>query len=205
MCSAALESTREQIVERAMRLFGERGVDATSLREVAREAGVSPALIVHHFGGKDGLVAAADEAALRAFGEAYRQGDEGGPAPDLLRRRAEQTAAVMRDRPEVCAYLGRAMVEATPGAARLFGLMVSGGRAEVDRLAAEGAVRDDADRVWATLQHFFLIWAPLSFRRLLEAEALEGSLLDEENLGRWVEANVELLRDGLYRWARRQR
>lgn len=30
-------------------------------------------------------------------------------------------------------------------------------------------------------------------------EELAGSLLDEENLRRWVEANVELFEGGLYR------
>jgi AcrR family transcriptional regulator len=192
------ETTREQIVARAMALFGAGGIEATSLREVARGAGVSPALIVHHFGGKEGLVAAADEAALRAFGEAYRN-DEETPAPELLRRRAEQTAAVMRRHPDVCAYLGRALVEVTPGAARLFSLMISSGREEIEKLVEAGAIRADADRVWATLQHFFLIWAPLSFRPLLEDELVGGPLLEGESLERWVEANVELLRDGLYR------
>ena len=32
---------------------------------------------------------------------------------------------------------------------------------------------------------------------------LDGSLLDDENLDRWVEANVELLSGGLYRGGRR--
>ena len=199
MCSAPItRSTREQIVLRATSLFGERGIDATSLREVARDAGVSPALIVHHFGGKEGLVAAVDEAALRAFGAAYATAEQ-VPAAELLRRRAEQTASVMRERPDVCAYLGRALVEVTPGAARLFGLMISAGRAEVDGIADEGALREGADRFWATLQHFFLIWAPLSFRALLEDDVLGGSLLDDETLDRWVAANVELLQGGLYR------
>lgn len=153
---------------------------------------------VHHFGGKEGLVAAVDEAALREFSSAYSSGDlvEGS---DLLRRRAEQTARVMREHPEVCAYLGRALVECTPGSARLFRLMVEGGRAEIDALAEKGALSEDADRLWATLQHFFLIWAPLSFIPLLEQEALGGSLLDEAILDRWVTANIELLEEGLYR------
>jgi hypothetical protein len=105
----------------------------------------------------------------------------------------------MRERPEVCAYLGRALVEGTPGSARLFRLMIEGGRAEVDSLAERGALREDADRLWATLQHFFLIWAPLSFRPLLEQEALGGSLLEDENMERWVTSNVELFERGLYR------
>jgi AcrR family transcriptional regulator len=168
------------------------------LRAIAKAAGVSPALVVHHFGGKEGLVAAVDEAALREFGSAYRSGEPAEGA-ELLRRRAEQTARVMREHPEVCAYLGRALVEGTPGSARLFRLMVEGGRAEIDALAEQGALREDADRLWATLQHFFLIWAPLSFMPLLEQEALEGSLLEEATLERWATANVELLEKGLYR------
>lgn len=168
------------------------------MRAIARAAGVSPALVVHHFGGKEGLVAAVDEAALREFGAAYGSGEQ-GEGPDLLRRCSEQTARVMREHPEVCTYLGRALVEGTSGSSRLFRLMIEGGRAEIDALAEKGALREDADRLWATLQHFFLIWAPLSFMPLLEQEALGGSLLDDAILDRWVAANVELLEEGLYR------
>lgn len=192
---SAPATARDSIVGSALRLFAERGIEATSLREVARAAGVSPALVVHHFSGKQGLVAAADGEALRAFGGAYETSGEG--SGDALKERAEQTAAVMRERPEVCAYVGRALVERTPGSRRLFRQMIEGGRAEMERLAAAGALREDADLLWATLQHFFLIWAPLSFLPSLE-ETLGGSLL-EESLGRWVAANVELLREGLYR------
>ncbi len=184
-----------------MRVFGDRGIAASSLRDVARAAGVSAALIVHHFGSRDGLIAAADEAALCEFEEAYSESGEGFPTegPGLLRARAEQTASVMRERRDVCVYLGRALVEGTPGSARLFRLMIDGGRAEVGALAERGALREDPDLLWATLQHFFLIWAPLSFTALLDQEVLDGSLLDEPNLRRWVEANVSLLEQGLYR------
>ncbi len=195
MCSA---TARDPILQTALHLFGERGIEATSLREIAKAAEVSPALVVHHFGGKEGLVGAVDEVALQEFGSAYGSGDPNEDS-DLLRRRAEQTARVMREHPEVCAYLGRALVEGTPGSARLFRLMIEGGRVEIDALAEKGALRGDADRLWATLQHFFLIWAPLSFMPLLEKEALDGSLLEEAILDRWVTANVQLLEEGLYR------
>lgn len=197
MCSAEPKPGREALVRSALRLFGELGIGATSLREVAKDAGVSPALVVHHFGGKEGLVAAVDETAVKEFGTAYA-GGEAVEGPELLRQRAAQTARVMRERPDVCTYLGRALVETTPGSAHLFRLMIEGGRAEVDSLAEKGALREDADRLLATLQHFFLIWAPLSFLPLLDG-VLDGPLLDERNLERWVEANVKLLEGGLYR------
>jgi hypothetical protein len=49
-----------------------------------------------------------------------------------------------------------------------------------------------------TLQHFFLIWAPLGFRAVLEGDVLDGPLLGERELRRWVDANVELLERGVY-------
>lgn len=199
MCSSRTQtSARDSILRQAMSVFAAQGIESTSLRQVAKGAGVSPALVVHHFGGKEGLVAAVDEMAVGEFGRAYAQ-EQPAEGLELLRRRAEQTAAVMRGHPEVCAYIGRALVEGTPGSTRLFRMMVDGGRAEIDSLAEKGLLHEDADLLWATLQHFFLIWAPFSFRALLEQEALDGSLLDEDNLRRWVEANVELFEGGLYR------
>jgi AcrR family transcriptional regulator len=200
MRSVETKSAREPIIVAALRVFGEGGIESTSLREIARAAGVSPALVVHHFGGKEGLVAAVDEAALREFGAAWRAPGE-GEGGDLLRERAAQTAQMMSEMPDVCRYLGRALVEGTAGSAALFRMMLRAGRDEIDSLAEAGALRLDADREWATLQHFFLIWAPLSFMPLL-SEALGAELLAPGQLDRWVDANVRLLEGGLYKGAR---
>ena len=51
--------TRGEIVEAAKRVFADRGYDGTSLRGVAREAGVDPALVHHYFDGKAALFVAA--------------------------------------------------------------------------------------------------------------------------------------------------
>jgi AcrR family transcriptional regulator len=47
--------TREAILAAARRLFAERGYDRTSLRAIAGEAGVDPALVTHFFGSKQRL------------------------------------------------------------------------------------------------------------------------------------------------------
>lgn len=47
--------TRERIADAARRLFAERGFDRTSVRAVAAEAGVDPALVHHYFGTKQRL------------------------------------------------------------------------------------------------------------------------------------------------------
>jgi AcrR family transcriptional regulator len=51
--------TRGEIIEAAKRVFAANGYDGTSLRAVAREAGVDPALVHHYFEGKASLFVAA--------------------------------------------------------------------------------------------------------------------------------------------------
>jgi AcrR family transcriptional regulator len=51
--------TKGDIIEAARRVFADRGYDRVSLRAVAREAGVDPALIHHYFEGKASLFVAA--------------------------------------------------------------------------------------------------------------------------------------------------
>src|SRR6478735_9012705 len=60
-------TARARIREAAFRRFAAHGVAATSLRAIAEDAGTSAALVVHHFGSKDGLVRAVDDAAVAKF------------------------------------------------------------------------------------------------------------------------------------------
>lgn len=47
--------TREVILAAARKLFAERGFDAATVRAIAAEAGVDPALVHHYFGNKEQL------------------------------------------------------------------------------------------------------------------------------------------------------
>lgn len=49
-----------RIRDAALRLFGEQGFDRATLRGIAEAAGVSPGLVRHHFGSKEGLRDACD-------------------------------------------------------------------------------------------------------------------------------------------------
>jgi AcrR family transcriptional regulator len=51
--------TRDAILAIARRGFATRGYEATSLRDIAAQAQVDPALIIHYFGTKEALFAAA--------------------------------------------------------------------------------------------------------------------------------------------------
>lgn len=56
--TAKAEQTRAGIVDAAMRLFRERGYDATTMRVIADEAGVSLGSAYYYFSGKEELVQA---------------------------------------------------------------------------------------------------------------------------------------------------
>lgn len=49
---------RQQILDRAIEVFAERGADRTSLRSIAREVGVTHAALTHYFGSLEELLVA---------------------------------------------------------------------------------------------------------------------------------------------------
>lgn len=55
MSPAKSELTRARILDAAVSLFAAKSFDGVSMRAIAREAGVDPALIHHYFGSKDDL------------------------------------------------------------------------------------------------------------------------------------------------------
>ncbi|MEU6544435.1 TetR family transcriptional regulator [Streptomyces sp. NPDC046859] len=56
--------TRERILDAAREEFSERGYEKTSVRGIAKAAGVDPALVHHYFGTKEQVFEAAVEVAL---------------------------------------------------------------------------------------------------------------------------------------------
>lgn len=49
-------SSRDRLIDVATSLFAKDGFQSTSLRAIAKQAGVSPALLVHHFDTRDNLI-----------------------------------------------------------------------------------------------------------------------------------------------------
>lgn len=63
------EQARQELLDAAERVFGDYYPEQVGLKEVAREAGVSHALITHYFGTYAGLVEATLERRIRALRE----------------------------------------------------------------------------------------------------------------------------------------
>src|SRR6266446_2543174 len=59
--------TKERIIAAASKVLAEKGYDATTLREISREAQAAPGLVHYYFGGKDELLVEVLQAAGRRF------------------------------------------------------------------------------------------------------------------------------------------
>ncbi len=64
------ERTRQALIDAAIRLFGERGYRATSIKAIAEAAGITHGVIPFHFGSKEGLLLAVVERCFETFHEA---------------------------------------------------------------------------------------------------------------------------------------
>jgi AcrR family transcriptional regulator len=107
-------TARARIRDAALLEFGERGVKGATIRGIAQRAGVSPGLVQHHFGTKDGLRAACDEYTVDAIRVTKRDAIEKGVnEPGLLASVLNVTLPIQR-------YVARALVDGSPAAAALF-------------------------------------------------------------------------------------
>lgn len=85
---------RPALIEAALALIAERGVDDFSLRETARRAGVSPAAPAHHFGDMQGLLTAIAVAAFKDLSVVLDDADRSAGAARGARVRAQGLAYV---------------------------------------------------------------------------------------------------------------
>jgi AcrR family transcriptional regulator len=190
-------TARARILDAAIERFASAGVEATTIRAVATAAGVSPGLVIHHFGSKDALRRAADDAVFERVVIPAGEERTAASGAELLARRAVQASEAMRRYPALCEYLARALSEGSPAGRDLFGRLVAAARIDLGRLEQSGAVRTGSDEFWRAVQHILLIVGPLMLRPLIEAE-LGRSVFSEREFKRWIDANVDLLANGLY-------
>lgn len=65
-------TTKTRIRDAAIERFPKDGFEGTTVRAIAADAGVSPGLILHHFGSKEGLHSACDDYVVRTMSEIKR-------------------------------------------------------------------------------------------------------------------------------------
>ena len=189
-------SARAVIRDEALRLFAAHGPDAVTVRPIAAAAGVSPALVVHHFGSKEGLREAVDQYVLGLFealiGEMTAEG-----APDLYDPAATGSLAeaIVRHLPPgspVPGYLRRLLLGDGAAGRQLFRRLYQMSTVLVDSLVRAG-LADPGVRVT------FLLANDLAVLLLREhlADVLGVDPLSGEGMARWAREVLTIYAAGL--------
>lgn len=190
-------STRERICEAALNGFAESGVEATSIRDVAAAAGVSPGLVQHHFASKDELRDAVNQYVVERAAETFAELPAKESAAEILRELGDRVTEWAREHPEALLYVARLSADEDPAALQIFDAFLEIANQQWERLAEKGAVRDDADIGWAALQTIVLILGSALFEGAISRH-LPAPWRTPDQLERWNRANAELFRRGLY-------
>lgn len=107
-------TARARIRDAAIVRFAAHGVASTSVRAIAADAGVSPGLVIHHFGSKEALRVACDQHVAATFRERKQAAAAAGANLDPV-------AAIRdgADGPPLLRYLARTLVDGSPHVAEL--------------------------------------------------------------------------------------
>ncbi|MGA8039207.1 MAG: TetR family transcriptional regulator [Acidimicrobiia bacterium] len=113
--------TRETILEAARSAFAARGYDRATIRLIASQAGVDPALVHHYFGKKEDLFAAAVRLPMRPF-EAVDELFAGGMAelPGRLTELFFRVWEVVETREALLGQIRMAFIDERPPPVREF-------------------------------------------------------------------------------------
>ncbi len=192
-------TAKARIRDAALRLFADEGPARVSMQAIARAAGVSPALVVHHFGSKDGLRRACDDHVV-----SLARGRPGGPA-DAASRDTAGLEAMLAQAGPARTYLARALLDGTPAAADLFDDLVSTTAAWLAEGEAEGWVRatDEDPRARAAVYVAWLL-APMAFGDHV-SRAMGADVAGLDATLRFSRIGLDMLTHGLFtddRWLR---
>ncbi len=184
---------RARIRLAALELLGTQGFDKTTIRQVASRAGVSPGLVIHHFGSKKRLRDAVDDGVLEVL-----QSDK---ATIIAGAAMGRVGDYLADFPELwptLTYVIRVLREGGPAADRMFDRMVELTEVMVDELGDQLSLRLGADRhaMITMLVTFSLGVAVLGDS---VARHLGGtSLADPQVMARYSLASTEMLTHGIF-------
>ncbi len=189
-------TARARIRHAAFELLATRGVPSVTLRAIAEAAGVSPALVIHHYGSKQGIVDAVGEwvqSVLRS--STADEGASRDPAEANARRSAgfEQ---LLTDTPLLRSYIRRMLLEESPEGLDWFARIVDDGAHDLRGRERNGMARSsrDVEAVAAILNVIAL--GPLLLPQHLEH--VLGGEAGQDARARWQAATSELLRSSLY-------
>jgi TetR/AcrR family transcriptional regulator, regulator of cefoperazone and chloramphenicol sensitivity len=134
-------TAKARIRNAAMELHAEKGAANTTLREVARAAGVTPGLVVHHFGSKEALRRAVQQHMIDLLNDALGAVPSEGTPEEIGRARDASVRRLALEHPAFTRYVRRAMFDPVEGESELFDVAADFTLAQVRELRAAGLTR----------------------------------------------------------------
>ncbi|WP_399888846.1 TetR/AcrR family transcriptional regulator [Streptomyces sp. BBFR51] len=194
-------TTRALIRDEALGLFAAHGPDSVTVRQIATAAGVSPGLVVHHFGSKDGLRQEVDQYVVAVFEAMLGEltGEDGTEAFDSGTEAGSLSAAFTRHLPAgspLPGYLRRLLLTDSDAGRLLFGRLYELSRTALDELTAAGLAapgRDPAARAAVLLANDLAVF----LLRDRIGEVLGTDPLSADGMSRWAPEVLDIYAGGL--------
>ena len=186
--SAPKTSTYDRIVAAALEGFATNGVKATSIRDVAAAAEVSPGLVQHYFTSKGALRAAVDEHVTEVARAALSVRD---PKGDVIEDIAQRLTELVADHFVALRYVARGVAESDEAAMGIFDTLTDLCRQQLAALQRAGMLRADLDLEWAAL-HTVLINLGTVMLEPGVTRQLGRPFLAKRQVQRWKDATTAL-------------
>ena len=180
---------RRAILEAALTQLANGGRASLRVHGVAAAAGVSPPLVLHHFGSKAGLVEACDQHVLAVFRDATHITEAGGGELSL------QALVGLPDGGLALQYVGRSLVDGGPVGRWWFDTIIELLTTSHRRMVAAGQAREVDDPEMLIALAASMDMGMLVLRPLVEAH-LGVELTSPETFERWMRAWFDLMTNG---------
>ena len=182
----------QELIQKGVELFSEKGFNSVSIREITSAAGVSPGLLIHHFKSKEAFIKACID---EVFGEVLSFKTEPNPLdmntqlnkwksnPEFYKTPLKFFKAVMSSNSEY--------------SKQLFELILDGSRKVLEDGVKNGLVKKPSD-----LEMTNLVLAVNSLGTILLSDyirdQLGGEFTDPEYAQGFMQANLEIYTNGVY-------
>lgn len=188
-------TTKARIRDAAIASIAEYGINGTTARKVAGAAGVSPGLVIHHFGSMEGLRSACDQYVTNVIREFKERTMTGGPTLDVL--------AALRDAPNgpLMGYLAQVLADDSPAVAKLVDDLVDDAEGYIQQGVESGLLKPSDDprgrAVVLTVWSLGALALHQHLRRLLGTDLTDPGILTDQAAAAYIVPVYEIYGEGI--------
>ena len=189
-------TAKARIRDAAIRCVAEHGVASTTVRKIAAAAGVSPGLVIHHFGSMEGLRSSCDEYVAARIREAKEEAAAVGPGLDVLAAIREDNFGPLRG------YLAAVLVDDSPVVAQLVDSLLADAEGYFEHFVEAGMLRPSANpRGRAAV---LLLWGLGALvlhkhvRRILGCDLTDPEVGSGSDLAAYAGPAAEIIGEGIF-------